>query len=77
MRKESYVIEYSLRLSNGSCEAHKTKVKNCFSELQAKVKLGEYLKRKHSNFLSLEISSCRKDILGSLFGDFDSNPFNW
>jgi hypothetical protein len=51
------------------------KVKNCMSELHAKIKLEEYLKKKYDNFQRLVVYSATEDFV-SLFGNSD-NPFNF
>jgi hypothetical protein len=74
---KTYVIEYDLILQGGASYPHKTKVKNCMSELHAKVKLKDYLKNKHKDFKSINIISCHDDYMG-IFGDiFSSNPFGF
>lgn len=60
---DTYLIEYSC---NGKTK--KTRVKNCMSELHAKVKLGSFLKSNGVN--DFEITSCDKDVLSELSGLF-------
>lgn len=59
-------------------EIRTTKVKNCLSELQAKSRLEDYLKRKNPMFSKLVILSCKKSV-GGMFDFMGSdNPFkNW
>ena len=75
---KTFVIEYKIYFSNKSPTIHTTKVKNCMGELHAKIKLGEWLKKKHSDFKNLEIISCKEDIVG-MFGDIfgKDNPFDF
>jgi hypothetical protein len=72
---ETYVIEYAVYYSD-TYESHTIKVKNCTSELQAKIKLGDYVKKKYPSFKDLVIYKCNKDFMG-MFGNIDSNPFNF
>ena len=68
--KKTYEIEYIVYLTSGK-EDHIMKVKNNESELQAKIRLEVYLKKKYPNFLRLEIKSCTEDVvsfLGDIFG---------
>jgi hypothetical protein len=73
---KTYKIEYGIHFTNGHYESHTTKVKNCMSDLHAKIKLEEWLKKKHSNFKELVIYKCNEDTLGGIF-DFMGNPFNF
>jgi len=75
MENETYLINYGVYFKNGHYESHTMKVKNCMSELHAKIKLEDYLKKKHSDFNNLVVHKCRKDFLGmsDIFGK--SNPF--
>lgn len=77
MKEETFVIEYDIYFTNKNKESHTTKVKNCLSELHAKVKLEDYLKKKNNNFSSLVVHKCTKDFFGifNVFGK--DNPFNY
>lgn len=70
MNNTTYVINYGIYFNNGDYESHKIKVKNCMSEIHSKIKLEEYLKKKHPNFKQLVVYSCVQDFLGvyDLFG---------
>jgi hypothetical protein len=54
------------------------KVKNCLSDLHAKIKLEGFLKKKHHNFQRLQVIRCNEDneifsMLDQIFGkNFDS-----
>jgi hypothetical protein len=71
---DKYILKYEEHFNDGSVFKDKEiKINNCLSELHAKVKLEQYLKKKHSNFNKLVITSCRKDIMGNfndVFGNF-------
>ena len=77
---KTYIIDYDVYLEGGaSFLGKKTKVSNCMSELQAKVKLENWLKGKHQTFKQLVVSKCVEDLgLDGLFGkDFnDKNLFD-
>jgi len=72
--KKTFLIEYTVVFNNGSNENHTIKAKNCLSELQAKVSLEDYLKKKYSNFKQLIVISCKDNSLSDIFGGF--NGFN-
>ena len=67
---KTFVIEYKIYFNdnNNSFSQKTTKVKNCLSDLHAKIKLEDYLKLKNNNFKQLVIISCKEDII-SFFGD--------
>lgn len=70
--ESTFVIHYGYYLTGGRYESHTTKVKRCMSELHAKVKLEDYLKKKQPDFVSLVIYSCKRDVenpFGDIFGD--------
>lgn len=75
MKNETYIIDYGIYFNNSHYESHTIKVKNCMSDLHAKIKLEEYLKNKHSNFSKLVVYKCYVDFLGmsEIFGK--NNPF--
>jgi len=50
MKEKTFVIDYDIYFTNRNKESHIMKVKNCMGELHAKLKLDEYLKKKHNNF---------------------------
>ena len=76
----NFTIEYKIQFTDRSDEYHTTKVKNCMDELHAKIKLGDYIKRKYPNHTGLSIITCDKDFMDAwndLFGNTISNPFNF
>jgi hypothetical protein len=61
--EKTYLIKYSISFTDNSSLAGKEmKVKNCMSDLHAKIKLEEFLKKKHLKFKILVVESCREDI---------------
>ena len=78
MKEKTFVIDYDIYFTNRNKESHIMKVKNCMGELHAKLKLDEYLKKKHNNFQSMVVTKCVEDIF-SMFGDMfgKDNPFNF
>lgn len=75
MDKKTYILEYIIHFNDGSMyEEHTMKIKNCMGELHAKIRLGDYLKKKHSNFKSLVIKSIKPDI-SNVFGDIFGGAF--
>jgi hypothetical protein len=71
MPKSTYIVDYGVYF-NKRFETHQIKVKNCLSELQAKIKLEGYCKKKYPNFESLVVYKCLNDWLGimDIFTDF-------
>lgn len=67
-KPETYIIKYGMYFTDQSYQSGTMKVKNCFSDLQAKIKLEKYLARKHPMFDRMVVYSCNKDVLG--FFDF-------
>jgi hypothetical protein len=78
---KDYLIEYTVKSKEGVVlKSGKMKVKNKMSELQAKVNLEDFLKKKYPKFGQLIIHKCSVDspfdnIFGDIFGS--SNPFNF
>lgn len=67
---KTYTVEYCVFFTDGSNEEHTIRIKNCMSELHAKIRLEDYLKRKHNNFKSVNIFDCYpswSDIFGVNF----------
>jgi hypothetical protein len=74
--KKTYIVNYTEYYTNKSHEKHSMKIHNCLSELHAKIRLGEYLRTKHTNFSTLTVHDCKHDtlqIFNDLFGS--NNPF--
>ena len=55
MYKVNYKIVF---IGGGTTKEKQMRVSNCFTSVQAKIKLEEYLKRKYQNFAKLMIVSC-------------------
>ena len=64
MKAETYLIKYVLIYPDKKVDKE-IKVKNCLSELQAKIKLGIYVERHYPKALRIEITSCEIDNLFS------------
>lgn len=74
----TFLIDYQLLNSDRIVKSGTIKVKNKQNELEAKIKLEEYLK-KNNSFDRMIITKCEEDFLStwnSLFGNFNSNPFS-
>jgi hypothetical protein len=66
MKNKNYIISYQVLFTDAAPVLQKMRVKNCMSELHAKIKLEDYLKRKHANFAQLAVLNCTED-LGDIF----------
>ena len=67
---KTFTIDYRVFTANrGTYHPPKMKVKNCHTELEAKIKLENYLKPKYTGFKRTEIISCVEDFMGGLLGD--------
>lgn len=67
---KTFLIKYGIYFTNGKYESHEIKIKNCMSDLHAKIKLEEYLKKKYSNFKKLVVYSCTNNFgFENIFGD--------
>jgi len=75
MSNKTYLINYGIYFNDGNYESHTMKVKNCLSEIHSKVKLEDYLKKKHSNFQELVVFKCTHDVLGFFSMMGKDNPF--
>ena len=75
MSNKVFLIDYCVYFTDGKFESHTMKVKNCMSEIHSKIKLEDYLKKKHSNFQKLVINKCVDDIFGIFSMMGKSNPF--
>jgi hypothetical protein len=66
---KTYLINYEAHFIDGGKECHIMRVRNCHSDMHAKVKLDEYLKRKLPGYKQMFVSSCVEDRPS--FGFFD------
>jgi len=67
---KSYIVYYELHQKSGVLSG-KMRVKNCLSEIHAKVKLEDYFKNRKSDFLKLVVHKVTNDIpdvFQSIFG---------
>lgn len=73
----TYIIEYRVYLKNGDTyHPPKMKIKNCDTELHAKIRLEGFIEQKYDGYKRMEIMSCTEDVMsvfGNLFGN--GNPF--
>lgn len=67
--KRTFLINYTLFLSSEQ-RSGTMRVRNKESELQSKIHLEVYLKRKFPDFVKLVISKCEPDVVSDLFGIF-------
>jgi len=72
---KTYILNYTMFFVDSPSQTHKMKIKNCLSDLHAKVRLEDYLKRRHSNFERLQVDSCHEEndlfkYFGDIFGPF-------
>lgn len=67
MEKQTYLISYQVFLNDNIDIQSKIRVKNCMSIIHAKVKVEDYLKKKHKNFKRLVIVECYRDHISDIF----------
>lgn len=66
---KKYIIKYTVELDGADpIKDKEIKIDNCLSDLHAKSRLEDYLKRKYINFKRLMVHSCHEDLF-SKFGD--------
>ena len=77
MQKKKYVLKYEIFLEGAEpIKDKEIKISNCFNEFNAKVRLGDYLKKKYKNFKNLVVTECKEDYdLGGIFGDQFGDQF--
>lgn len=75
MYHKVFLIDYCIYFSDGNYESRRMKVKNCITEIHAKIKLEDYLKKKHNNFQKLVINKCVNDSSGLFSMMGKDNPF--
>ena len=67
---KTYLLKYTVNFEHGFKDGE-MRVKNCMSVLHAKIKLGDFLKRKYPKQTGIEIHSCNEDFMqqfGNIFG---------
>lgn len=64
----SYIIKYGMYLKNGFYESKTIRIKNCDSDIHAKVKLERYLIKHNPTFQTLVVFECEEDFIFDTFG---------
>ena len=65
-----FIIKYDVHCKLQNFFGKETKVKNCMSEMHAKVKLNDYVKQKYGiEFTHIIIISCKEDGIAGLYND--------
>ena len=73
MKYETYIIKYKIIFTDNSIiDDKEMKVKNCLSNIEAQIKLEDFLKKKYTNFKQLKVHSCNKDV-NDIFNDIFNN----
>lgn len=67
---KTFIIDYRVFCKSGTYHPPKMKVKNCQSELSAKIKLEKYIEPKYEGYLRMEIISCESDMVSDIFNLF-------
>jgi len=68
---KTYIIDYRVFTKDrGIYHPPKIKVKNCYTELQAEMKLEKKVERDYKGFVRMEVVSCDEDFMGG-FGIFN------
>jgi hypothetical protein len=75
--KKTFIIAYEVfDNKNNIIKSGSMKCKNKYTDLEAKISLETFLKKKYNNFYKLVILSCKEDSIFSIFDDiFSSNKF--
>jgi hypothetical protein len=71
---KTFLIDYTITNINNVIESHTIRIKNCDSELHAKIKLNKYL-IKHNKSNNLIINDCFDDSSGIFTILKKVNPF--
>jgi hypothetical protein len=76
MRNTNYIIAYQvIGKYNQVIKSGKMRVKNKETSIHAQIDLEEFLKRKISGFVRLEVLKCEEDVVGHIFGDIFGDIF--
>jgi len=78
MTKKNYILRYTaIDINRYPVKRGNMRVRNSINELDAKVRLEAYLKKKYPGVDKLIVYACKKEnYFTSIFGDiFRSNPF--
>lgn len=76
MTSRTFILTYQIVFKTGLSEVKKIKVKNCSSELDAKIKLDRYIHKHNKGVVDLIISKCTPidasipDIFNDIFSNF-------
>ena len=71
---KTYIIKYYYFTTDGQkITPSPIKVKNCTSDIHAKIRLESYLKKHNSNFGNLVVTNCIEDYstMGDIFSSFN------
>lgn len=63
----TYTLHYTVHYKDGSYSQRTTRVKNCYSELHAKVKLEKWLERKERNFHRITFDGGMNHLINTFF----------
>lgn len=66
MDKKTFRIEYDVYFKSLKKEHHITRIKNCYSEMHAKIRLNDYLGDKHKDFDRLVVIKCQDESMGGI-----------
>ena len=67
---KTYTIDYRVvTFILGTYHPPKIKVKNCYTELEAKIKLEKKVERDYKGFVRMEVIGCVEDFMGGAFND--------
>lgn len=78
--EKKYIVKYEIIFDDGkTLKGKEIKIAKCLSELQAQIRLEDYLKRKYINFKQLIVIECKQDVddFLSQFGDIFGNSANF
>ena len=66
---KTYIIEYTI-----SGKLKKMRVKNCYTELHAKMKFSDYMERSNPD-VGFYVQRCYEEIFGDVFGETFADIF--
>lgn len=68
---KTFTIDYRVvTFTRGTYHPPKIKVKNCYTELEAKIKLEKKVEQDYKGFVRMEVLECKEDFMGG-FGMFN------
>jgi hypothetical protein len=72
--KKTFIITYKIfDNKNNIIKSGSMKCKNKYTDLEAKISLEAFLKKKYNNFYKLVVVSCKEDYMFSNINDIFSN----